>query len=375
MSKHHPLSIVVWAGLLVALVGCSSWREWRRQAAIETIEETVAAQRAAMTIVAMKHGTKPSKEMRLRVLVTPDAVHVDNGAWLGKLEPAELEALDAEANGELVVHAVGLTRSSAGISEAVARAIEIEKLTYASLDTFVARAELVVDEAVPFLTLAEVLAGVAKGGVQKLRFAVMTKDGERFFNAESPTPCAQVKRAKRAEVGLGGFCAVPEIEVRNEGLQVRTRRRAAQGKGCAAELERGPEKLEWDGRVMLPDAKACPSVPMTEDGHDAKGLIELLNKIAAIVPGCTSAVITAGPGVTWGQAASVVVATTANSPFPNTALLAQGAKAPGADLDCSTGMSPQDLPAVAERLAKAERAVNRLSIMGHLDDLEGPEEE
>lgn len=370
MSMPNRLASALLVSTLVTALGCSSWREWRRRAAIENVEAIVASQRAAMAIVEMKHGRDLSAP-RSRIVVTAEGVHVDNAAWLNELDENELAALDAEIDGELVVHATGLSASSPALTAAVREALAIEMKTFASVDTFVGRAELVVDRTVPFLTLAEVMAAAAEAGVTEYCFAVDTPEGGRFIEAEAPTDCARVEFTKRAEVGLEGYCAVPEIEVRAEGLAIRTRRRAAEGESCEGEIERGPETLEWDGRVMLSDKEVCPSVPVLEGGgQDTKGMVALLGQIAAIVPGCTSGLITGGPGITWEQVAPVVVAVTANSTFVHTALVAEGARAPGADLDCAGGMRPKALPAVAERLAKAKRDVEHLSIMGHVEDLE-----
>jgi hypothetical protein len=66
------------------------------------------------------------------------------------------------------------------------------------------------------------------------------------------------------------------------------------------ELPRIESESDWTNRVMLLDEALCPSVPLADDGtYDAAGLVELFNDIESMAPGCNRASWTAGMQTTW----------------------------------------------------------------------------
>jgi len=197
--------LILLASLVLLVQGCDWWRGWRRQSRLEdeaskSCELIPAPARVAVPAV----GPVPDRPS-IRLVVTPDAVHVDNTASLGWLETsgnrflAELEAAgDIEHVGELVLRATDLsykTRDEGGflieaLYDELRAAVDFEKRVGRYTDDpgleFRGAVDIEVHPDVQYGKLARVLYTAGQAELGRFRLAAQGPDGPGHLLVEPP---------------------------------------------------------------------------------------------------------------------------------------------------------------------------------------------
>ncbi len=366
MKVSLPLGSILIASLIPSLVSCDSIALWRQRAAVATAVEAVQAASEKLELAQVTQGAENPKGHPLTIVVNPGSVLVTNGPWLESLDDATLSALASD--GDFTVLAKDIKPGDdAAIIEALKKAIAIQEKINGHYQSM---ALLRIDKRLALEDVDAIMQSAWAAGLKRLYLTVMIPQGERFIMPAASPDCAPtqaVSKSKDAKAVVG-YCAVPEIQPVEGGYMVRTREVAA-GQLCVDAGEEKAEPSKWDGQVMVAHKGECPSVLNSDsDGeNNLKGLVKLLKEVSAIAPACIGATIHGSPDTTWEQAAPAFVATSAHSPFSSVSFSISAETEPG---QCMNGIRPRSLPKVAEKLVKDKRAVDRVSIMGHLDDME-----
>lgn len=392
------LTVRIPVGLLLigALTSCESYRQYQRRAELEEVEKAVAQRVKTFGLATFSHGLEAGPTARVRVVVGPDHTSVDNAAWLqGLSDEALQEAHRKVTEGPRVWLEKGI--DAAAVAQALQSAAQREVAVAGGLS---GNLELLVAGEVPAARLDEVLQAAAKAGYHTYGIGGDTKEGVRYLTLEAPQGCAEVELSRAGGKAVAGYCAVPELAPTPQGWMVRARSLPARGPACEGsgsgekaaarprETDDGakrpqaapagdsaaqgePELLPWDGRVMLAEGKTCPPVGLVEGQPDLKRLTRLMREISAIAPVCTSSRLRAAPDTPWQALVPVALTLTQHTDLSRAALVVE----PAVALDCRDGLRPGELPEVTKALAQNIKAVNRLSIMGKLDELTEDDEE
>lgn len=152
-------------------------------------------------------------------------------------------------------------------------------------------------------------------------------------------------------------CAAPLIEAYGHGFQVRAipGRPAELGPTAPTSAQPCPPNLQtaregalprkdahhdWAHRLMLLDEALCPSVPAHDDGSfDSAGLVELLNDLEAMAPGCLFARWTALPELSWRSLAGPLGHAAAQTDFRHVRF-ARPLPSDPSPPDCAQAMRP-----------------------------------
>jgi len=390
MTSKRTIKVGAVAAAL-ALFGCDGWTEFRRgqriddsAAPINTILETEVK---LPNVRLGKEGTSSS----LRIVLAPDGLHVDNTAWLSGLNGAghpALRELDAAGVERLVVAVHGIPIGDGApnspipaLREVIERAIEVEKETVQNPSGDV---EIFLGKDTPVSQVSRIFSTLYETSLLRFEIAANVSDEPGypllgFVRLDTPRRCTPSPDAP---------CAVPTIEVTPDGLMVRAHTAPLKAGTCHAEvaallsrpavttpIEHPPEGQEpkpttaatWNGRVMLGPV-ACPSIPKLKGHHDVHELARLLADIADMAPGCDTGALVAPAATPWSEVAPLLAVMKTHSAFVRPVLLSTDA-AP--EVSCKGGLKPGALPEVAARRKENKRTVDRLSIMGHLDDEDG----
>lgn len=344
-----------------SIVACSSFSNWQRRHAVEGANEEVSQRLSAMTLATLSHGNNGDGIERLRVLVSQDSVTVDNAAWLEEQTDEFLVPLTVGRG--MLVSTTDANPSAPAIAEAISHALGVEKIAGKNGTTRAGEAAIYIDSATATKRIQLMLDVLARGGVSKVHFGYNTKEGIRFFDTQTPPQCGEQQIA--AETKL---CAVPEIEVVNDGAMVRAFSRVATAPHCPVQIPEGEDKA-WQARVMLPRGQRCPSIPLDGAEQDLRALTKLLREVQTISPKCQFGVVSAAPDTSWSAIAPVALGTRLHSPFTQL-IIALSSEPYTQATACTNGLRPAELPGVAKQLADTARAVKHLSILGIVDDMQ-----
>ena len=370
-STKMLLPIVLGSSLL--LIGCEGWDDWRREVALTNAASTTQSVIDSMGLPKVKSAEGGQSKQSARLAIGTTHIAFDNGPWLLALnarDDSPLKNLGAAAVQPSVVtwkaaHHEYQTLAT-GLIDALKDSQKVEKTLQGKASGTI---EIYADASLPYERISAVLNIIPSAEIHTRRFATEIEQKHHFTEITLPTPPCGKKTIDATD------CSVTDIGWSEDGLQVRAFSVPETMDSCAErvgrlESIRGnlPEKSapSWHGKIMQGSKGNCPSVPSQGTSVNTHGLASLLKDIKEIQPGCGWTRIRIPAQIPWSTALLTLTTTRYHSDFihPQLMLEEKGFE----KTDCSGGIRPGQDQEVADRRKKRKKKLNRLSVMGVLED-------
>jgi hypothetical protein len=367
---------LIGALILISLTGCDGWDDWRRESAIAAEISILGDTLATLSLPKIKSAAGGISKDYLQLAVGPQQVALSNGAWLGHQNARgtpQLANLTGSTIEPYLVSWQATWDNLGGIAPALIEKIEIARRVETEIRGQSSDGlELFIHKDLPFKKVSKLLTVLEKTQLSTFRFASDIEKIPHF--TEIKTGIGECEASDDTDAKKA--CAWADIGWTSGGLQVVAHHGKVHSRLCTPSTPKAqpepnnqPSKSTpiWAARVMKGQKNACPSVPyINKSTLNTHALTALLKDLHELAPGCTTAKVSIPAHIPWHEAFVALTTLRYHSPYTNPTLaLADESKAKPS---CLKGLQPSKDLSVSKKRQGSQRKVNRLSVMGILED-------